>query len=509
MLQSLLLGSLLMVAALVDLPPLEDHKFQRIFRHGAETHQINGFIGGLQAGKTIAGGDTVWHLLYVKLLTVPVQARGNHPEVWFVSKSYTLAEVMWDTFRARHPEVVIPREECKKLGLKLVGNVHWLYPNVVGELPIRVRVRTASDPENLRASPNVIIIWADEIAHWKEVAWFNLLGRGIATPTKYLITTTPKGKNWLYRDVYKPGVNGTDPSINIVTCRSADNPWASKSYLSRLERVFGKDYADQELRAMFTDNIGYVYPAWDRDKHMVKPPSMDPSFYKLVIAGGDPGMSDPYAVDILAKGHDGCWWMLKEFYRTGGSTSRWLPQFQSLDAEFGRVRWYVDKRRPSDILDLQMGKIKAQANIDVHAEDDRRTIPPMVAMVKELLRTDRLFIAPECEFTADEFEKYHYPDEADERERNTNDIPVDWSNHSMDALRYGICSVEDAPYMPARYRQGKDQIPKPLSHAAPKPFSEVPVSAYIAAQDKRFDEKEKMGGRQERRSRPRSRMRFS
>lgn len=492
-----LLASVLMMIA----PKLSEHKFQELFRTSAYHHRISAFIGGLQAGKTIAGADTVHFLIYGKKLTVPEQVFNFVPEVWFLSKSYTLAEAMWDTFQARHPECIIPAEECRKMGLKLVGNVHWLYPNVPNGKPIRVRVRTAADPENLRATPNVIIAWADEIAHWKETAWLNLLGRGIVTPTKFLLTTTPKGKNWLYREVYKPGTTGSEDDkkeILVVRCRSIDNPWATateagRRYMEKLRKTFGKEYADQELDAMFTDQIGYVYADFDRDIHMQTPPSMDPSFYKDVIVGADPGTRDPYAVGVWARTYEGVWWKLREFYKTGGSTSRWLPEFKKIQETFKARAWFVDKRRPSDILDLQDGGLPAQANIDIHAEDDRRTIPPMVAICRELLRNGKLFINTDCDYTAEEFENYHYPDEVDEREKNTNDQPVDWMNHAMDEMRYGICSVEDITGETGWKRDDKN----PNKHVSlvklsgkPKPFTAPTIEQTLAAQDAKWAEME-------------------
>ena len=477
-----LLLSLTMIAAPVK---LKEHKFQEQFRTSAFHYRISSFIGGLQAGKTITGADTVHYLLYAKKLTVPEQAGAFFPEVWFLSKSYTLAEAMWDTFQARHHECIIPAEECRKYGLSLRGNVHWLRPNVTNGLPIRIRIRTAADPENLRATPNVIIAWADEVAHWKEAAWLNLLGRGIVTPTKYLLTTTPKGKNWLYQDVYKPGTEGTDKEILVVRCRSVDNPWASGKYLDKLRKTFGIEYANQELDAMFTDQVGYVYPMFDREKHMVDAPSQDPGYYKKVMAAADPGFRDPFSVGLWGCTKDGIWYRLSEFYKTGGSTTRWMPHFQHLNTTWQPKTWWVDKRRPSDIQDMRDAKLPAMPNLEFHGEDNRRTIPVMIDVVREMMRQGRIFIGKDHDFMAEEFENYHYPDEVEERERNTNDVPVDWKNHTMDEMRYGLCS-EEFDSLPVQYRQGKSQTPAPLM-AANKEKRIPTLAESLAAQDDKMD----------------------
>lgn len=495
----LLLVSFVM-SLLLPAEPLADLPKQRLFKHAAPHHRITALFGGLQSGKTIASADTAFYLLYHCKLTIGKQVSGFHPEVWFVSKSYNLVDAAWDTYKARNPETVIPDHECRRYGLIRGGQrTHWLYPNIPGGMAIKVRCRTARDPEDLRATPNVILVVCDEIAHWKKTAWDNLQGRGIVTPTKYLITTTPKGRNWLYHDIYKPAMRAQDPdkSIAVFQCSSFENPWADASWLNRLVKRFGPEYAQQEIFAQFTDQIGYVYADFDRDVHMVKPPSEDPKFYKRVVAGVDPGTSDPYAVGIWGRTWDtekdpGKWYQLEEFYRTGGSSTHWLDRFVDMQKRWKCQRWYVDKRKPSDILDLQRGDLPAVPNVDIHAENDRHTIPPMVSVVRELLRAGRLFIGYDDEFTADEFENYHYPEESEEREKNTNDIPVDWMNHAMDQMRYAICSEEEVRQGPMQYKPqpGKDGL-RPAYKEPRQPgkaYTMPTIYDSLAQQDEKFEE---------------------
>jgi hypothetical protein len=112
----------------------------------------------------------------------------------------------------------------------------------------------------------------------------------------------------------------------------------------------------------------------------------------------------------------------------------------------------------------------------------------MIDVVREMLRQGRIFIGKDHDFMAEEFENYHYPDEAEEREKNTNDIPVDWKNHTMDEMRYGLCS-EEIDSLPIRYRQGKTQTPMP--YTVGKGEKKIPTMAEsLAAQDDRMDRAE-------------------
>lgn len=472
---------------------------------------------GLQAGKTISEADGGKTALYgPNPIMLPVGPRGRTPmEVWLVSKSYALAETLFETFRWRTPQDMWATEKQMRRWGVTKGDryTHWLVPRVGTDdpCPIKLRVRTASDPESLRATNTLGLAICDELPWWKEKAWLNIQGRGIVVKTKYLIAGTPNGRNFAYKTLalpggYRQGIKGaiprSDPQIAVHTWTSADNPHADKNHILRLKKIFGVEYAKQELEGLFTDSIGYVYPMFDRTIHMPKPPSDDPDDYEVRVGGIDPGYRDAYAVGVWCKtkkGDDGKWYQVEEIHRTGESSMRMAPQILLLQNRWKVSKWFVDKARPSDRQILQDFGVRAYPNLVIHGESDKRTIPPMIAVCRELLRQGRLFIGPEHEYTAEEFERYHYPDEVEERERNTNDIPVDFYNHHLDQMRYCICSVEEIPSIGPRYRSGVDQMPRGTADKAKKPVGALSATPkdYYAAQDRRFDEQERGCRRQE------------
>lgn len=484
---------------------LEQHEHQRRFCAEAMTHRTTAFIGGLQAGKTIAGADALGQLLYgtvdeatgaeTQPLQLPEQIRGKlHPEAWILSKSYTLADQAWQYFQWRNADAILSLSECKKRGLvRSDARTHWLRASEPGAKEIRVRVRTAHDPEALRATGVLVAAWCDEVAFWPEDAWLNLQGRGIVTPTRYLITTTPRGRNWLYRDVYRPAKSGEDPDMAVVECRSIDNPWASKAYLAKLRKKFGPDYAAQELDALFTSLVGYVYD-FDRVEHMADLPSQDAEHYPVRVIGVDPGYGDPYAAGVWLRDADRRWWCAAELYRTKAITADLEPWFAAQMAKWRPQKIYCDKRRPSDWQMLRKMGFPAVPNIDVFGEDDRRTVMPMIRIVQRVMREDRLRISHECEWHAEEFEKYAYPDR---EARNAGENPQDYANHCMDEMRYAISSVEARPEdLSPRYRRGSDMTPKAMPKKVSASQVRIPTAAeYMAMQDRRMDERKSMRGR--------------
>lgn len=395
---------------------------------------------GLQSGKTVGECDGAIAALYLaeKPLTLPPAMIGKTPmEVWLASKSYKLAETLFETFRWRAPEgLFMSDREIRSAGLTKGDRfTHWLRPrsaeNCPDPMPIKLRVRTQSDPESLRAANTVGCIVEDEVAWWKEKSYLNSLGRGIVTKTKYIGGTTPHGKNFAFRMIAIPGgyAGGEkDPRYAVHAWTSADNPYADKAHIERLRKIFGRDYAKQELEGLFTDAIGYVFPTFDRTKHMGKIPSHEPKDYVEIVGGIDPGWTDAYAGTVMGKTEDGTWWQLWELHETQKTSDDLAPEFLAAQEKWKVERWYTDKRRPSDIKRLRDNGVRAFQNIDVYGETDRSTIKPMLTVLQGLMERDKLKICEDHEQTAEEFEKYHYATD-DEKEKNTNDLPVDWMNH--------------------------------------------------------------------------------
>lgn len=476
---------------------LQRHKFQVEFVRLVKEKRICAFIGGLQGGKTVAGADALAELLWVEDIALPSQSANSYPEVWILSRTYALAETAWNCFLDRWGDMVMAEKERKDYGLyRGDSNVHWLRPGPRKDgKPIRVRVRTTEDPESLRATQNLIIAWGDEAAYWREEAWLNLLGRGIVTPTRFIVTTTPRGKNWLYRSVYLPSMNGRDKTIGSVTCRSIDNPWANKEYLDKLRLKFGPQYAQQELDAQFVENSGLVYN-FDRALHQRVPPSMDRDYYELIVFGVDPGYGDPYAVGVWGRTHEGEWWLLEEYYKARVTTDQLIPWFKRKAEKWKPRAMYVDKRRPSDFLLLRKNGFPAYVNSEFYSETSKRTVMPMIRLCQQLLLQNKIFINVTCEWTAEEFETYHFK-EVDER--NSGENPIDFKNHAMDAMRYAICSVENIPQDHAiRYRSGADLSPK--AYGKKKPVKFLTAQEHLMILNKQMDEKEKRQGRKDRRA---------
>lgn len=302
----------------------------------------------------------------------------------------------------------------------------------------------------------------DELTQFEEEKYLYMFSRlrnkrKIDVPLRMRGATNPGGLGhaWVKRRfITRPAAGRI-----FVPARVTDNPHvdvdAYIDSLGYLDEVTKARYLEGDWDA--TDDNVLVYSAFDPVTMTGYPPDDRPEKFKDIVGGIDPGTRDPYAVGVWARDWDGKWWGLDEMYVTGASSADLADSIRVMQEHYHVRRWYVDKRKPSDILDLAKRGVKAVPNMDVHGEDNRHTIRPMINVVHRLIRERRLMLAPSMRWHLLELERYRY---LDAERKNAGEVPLDKENHAMDEMRYAICSVEEAGAQPQRKRSGMDQVPR-------------------------------------------------
>jgi hypothetical protein len=108
--------------------------------------------------------------------------------------------------------------------------------------------RTADDPDRLRG-PNLGWWFGDEAALYDQMVYLIMIGRLRERPGRAWVTTTPRGKNWLYREFTKG-----DEQHRIFKAPTRSNVYLPDDYLGSLERSYGELFRAQELEGEFVDD---------------------------------------------------------------------------------------------------------------------------------------------------------------------------------------------------------------------------------------------------------------
>jgi hypothetical protein len=117
--------------------------------------------------------------------------------------------------------------------------------------------RSTAEPNSFRG-PNMDFAWMDEAAistiaskpDFQKETFEVIQGTMRTNPESQIwLTTTPKGRNWVYKDFVK----SEDPEYAWFKWTSRDNPFIQQTAIDRWARSWGGDFASQEIDAEFVE----------------------------------------------------------------------------------------------------------------------------------------------------------------------------------------------------------------------------------------------------------------
>lgn len=255
---------------------------------------------------------------------------------------------------------------------------------------------------------------------WDEVLSPTLIDREGSA----MFISTPKGFNHFYQLYNKEsGLGWSKPDTNYKSFHftTYDNPHMSIEEIERERLSKTEDAFAQEYLADFRKTEGLVYKEFDRTKHIVSP-HMVPSNFKEVIAGVDFGFRHHAAALHLGKDFDGRYFLFKEWCHTG-KTDAEIAEYVAAQ-RFQRV--YPDPENQGAIEELKRRKVNLR-----EVKKGPGSVKTGVNVVRELLKSNSLYISSDCPFTISEFETYSYGD-------NDKENPAKENDDAMDALRYAL-----------------------------------------------------------------------
>lgn len=190
------------------------------------------FIGGIGSGKTRAGG--------VKILQMPARSRGM-----VVAPTYAMLRDATLASFLEFARPLVADFNRSTLTMTLVNGTEILW-------------RSADKPNRLRG-PNLGWAWIDEAGYLRNgpSTWEVLQGRlrHPLGPGQMWVTTTPKGRNWLW----KRWANARTSDYHLVQCATGDNTFLPQGFASALASEYTSEFARQELLGEFVDFSGGIF----------------------------------------------------------------------------------------------------------------------------------------------------------------------------------------------------------------------------------------------------------
>lgn len=283
--------------------------------------------------------------------------------------------------------------------------------------------RSADNPDRLRG-PNIHWAHLDEAALCPRRTWEVVIGRlragGTAGPC--FITSTPKGRNWLYE---------RSGDMRVFRAHTHDNPYLSPEFVGSLEASYKGKFALQELSGEFVAFEGLIYDEFRRDVHVMERAGP----WKRIIVCVDEGYTNPAVLLTIGEDNDGRLHMLSEFYNRRVLQENVVAACKEITTEYKIESVQVD---PS-----AAGLIAGMRAAGIHAVSANNAVTDGIQAVKARLAVagdgrPRMTFAPSCVYTISEMDSYAWKETAG----TMKDEPEKVNDHAMDAMRYGVMHFE-------------------------------------------------------------------
>lgn len=297
------------------------------------------------------------------------------------------------------------------------------------------------------------LAYVDEATLIPRGFWNQLLGRLSATGAQLMATTNPDNPgHWLRKDFLDRA-----GQLNLRSWHFTldDNPALDPAYVAALKSEYVGLWYRRFIAGHWVQSEGAIYDMFDVQRHVV---DEVPRIERWLCDSIDYGTVNPYADVLLGLGSDRRLYVVSE-YRHDSRTARRMMT----DAEYSRERraWLarvpqpgtnvvgvapeytiVDPSASSYIEQLHRDGVSGVTQADNAVLDGIRT-------VSSLLSTGNLLVHRSAAGLIDEMPGYSWDDAAAEK---GEDKPIKESDHSCDALRYGVRTTEALwrPHIPTR-----------------------------------------------------------
>lgn len=304
-----------------------------------------------------------------------------------------------------------------------------------------VLFRSADNPERLRG-PNLMYWYADEAALQTENAFNIMIGRlrQHKEPGWWWLTTTPKGKDWVYRKLVLDAVK---LKSRLFTVPSWRNPFVHPDWLRTVMATYEGDFARQELEGVFISHEGLIYPEFNRDAHET---TDLPGDLGTVYAGMDFGYKNPGVIHIGSVDHDGNLVIVHEEYKRERTDADWTRVAADLNNDYGVNTFFCDPSGKDYISMMRaagLNAVPAENAVSTGIQAVRKRL--MQKSKKGATEIRRLRFASSCVRTFAEFEQYQWKKG---RDGYPLEEPVKSNDHTMDALRYLVMGIDGKPAAP-------------------------------------------------------------
>ena len=189
------------------------------------------------------------------------------------------------------------------------------------------------------------------------------------------------------------------------------------------------------IKGHFASFYGSVFKTFSRSIHVIKPFEIPKDWRRY--RSFDFGFTNPFVCLWAAQDKDDNWYIFREYYQAKTVIGEHISNVKRLSGDEGYVCSFADPEDPEARKEMK--------DRDIPTKMARKEVAKGIEVVQGKLKVKEngkpsLFIFNTCRNTCREMATYHYP--TGTATKDPKDIPVQVNDHTVDALRYVVYSVE-------------------------------------------------------------------
>lgn len=424
-----------------SLPPFEPELFGHQEKFVRSKTRFTALIGGVRSGKTYAGA-----------------VKGIERALFLPTIGSAVAPTA-----AMARDVLVP-QYAELLGERVEK---WLSSNM--EMTLRngskILFRSADNPDRLMG---LTLDWfhLDEAAQLPKRVWEILVNRTISTGGHGFLTTTPRGRNWVF-DLVRDWEN--DPDAEIIIAKTADNPQISSADIARARRQLDPKFFRQQYEASFETSGLAVYEDFAPESHVIRPRWEIRRDWPIYI-GLDLGWTHPSAILWAQLSPDGRWVVFDELVKShlrldkvasailgepvdiGGETFRAKIPYSQVEKVICGLEGRQSRQEAGGESAVRILSGAGITRIGVYSGSIADGIHAVRSKLRSADGVINLEIVADCRRLIDDIQGYNYPSDADGSAVGELPEKDGIHDHTMDALRYMIDFV--TPLTETRWQIG-------------------------------------------------------
>lgn len=322
-----------------------------------------------------------------------------------------------------------------------------------------IHFQTLEDPDQGRGQ-GLDWLWIDEICELTRMHWA-VIRPSLAGNTVAFFTTTPRGYDFVYEDLFKPAEEGV-PGYWACHAKTIDsaNPKITKEFLARERLQMSDEFYRQEYEADFVTFTGAIYGSsldsqilrTEAEIRRIIPEWPDIAGWRQVVVGIDTGADHPFGAIKLVSTEKGLV-VVGEYLMRDKTFMQHAWGVRGL-ANHPQARYAINKNERQQSLELAQHGIYCQK-----VENDQIS---GIERVKSWLVSKQLwFIEDLCPLTIRQMKAYRWAENESARDGHKLREQVYKKNDELpDCLRYAVMSWPELPKAPP----AAEELPRDISN---------------------------------------------